>query len=89
MSSPVCSAAMPPEALHTAIATPMTRAVSEPADERAVADWTAWLNTADAPFGRLLSRPLISWCRPLLPTWVRVTTPSSAISAGNRARNQW
>jgi len=44
---------MPPEAPHSATTTPMMTATSEPADDRPAADWTAWLNTSDAPGGAL------------------------------------
>jgi hypothetical protein len=80
---------MPPEALHTAITTPIISAVPALAADRLVADWTAWLNTVDAPGGKAWSRPLTSWCSLLFPMWIRLATPSSAIRAGNRARNQW
>ena len=59
MSSPVSSAAMPPEALQTAIATPRITAVSEPCD-RPVAVFTAAVKTSDAPGGSALSRPFTS-----------------------------
>ena len=55
MSSPVSSAAMPPDALHSAITTPRMRAVSELAAERWVADWMAWLKTVEAPGGSAFS----------------------------------
>jgi hypothetical protein len=79
---------MPAEALHIATTTPMIRATTEPDDVRLVADWTAWLNTPEAPGGSALSRPLTSRVTVPPPTCTRLVTPSSAISAGNRARNQ-
>jgi hypothetical protein len=89
MSSPVSSAAIPPEALHTATATPMTRAVSELAEERWTAEVMAWLNTSAAPGGSAFPRPVTSWCTALLLMCSRLARPSRAISAGNSARNQW
>ena len=80
---------MPPDALHTAMTTPMITAVSEPDDDRLVADWTAWPNTPAAPCGSALSRPLTSRVTVPPPRCSRLVRPSSAISAGNRARNQW
>ena len=41
MSSPVCNAAMPLDALQTAITMPMTRAVTDADEERVVAELTA------------------------------------------------
>jgi hypothetical protein len=79
---------MPAEALQIAITTPMITAVSEPPDECSAADWTALLNTPAAPGGSVLSRPLTSRCTVPDPTWIKLATPSSAISAGNRDRNQ-
>jgi len=79
---------MPPEALHSATTTPRIRAVSEAPDDRLVADWTAWLKTLEAPGGRALSRPSTSRLTVPPPICARLTTPSSAMTAGNRARNQ-
>ncbi len=79
---------MPPEALHTATTTPMTRATSEPDADRVVADWTAWVNTPCAPWGSAVFRPLTSRVTVPPPMRTRLVRPSSAISAGNRARNQ-
>ena len=56
--------------------------------DRLVAACTAWVNTPDAPGGSALSSPLTSRCTVLEPMWIRLARPSSAISAGNRARNQ-
>lgn len=89
MSSPVSSAAIPPEALHSATTMPMISAVSEALSDRVVAAVTAWLNTPAAPGGSALFRPSISRCKVLAPTFKRVTRPSRAIRVGNRARNQW
>ena len=80
---------MPPEALHTAITTPMIRAVSELAAERWMADWTAWLKTPAAPGGRAFSRPLTRCCTMLELRCISLARPSRAMRAGNRARNQW
>jgi hypothetical protein len=89
MSKPVSRAAMPPEALHSATATPMIKAVSDPAAERPLAELTASLNTVAAPGGSALSRPLTSRVTVAVPRCRRLVRPSRAISAGNRARNQW
>ena len=80
---------MPPEALHRATTTPMIRAVSEPRAETGWRPtWTAWLKTVEAPGGSALSRPSTSrWTVPV-PTCTRFARPSSAMSAGNSARNQ-
>ena len=80
---------MPPEALHTAITTPMIRAVSELAAERWMAELTAWLNTSAAPGGSALVRPLTRCCTMLELRWISLARPSRAIRAGNSARNQW
>jgi hypothetical protein len=80
---------MPPEALHRAITMPRISAVSETPADRAVAACTAWLNTPDAPGGSAASRPLTSRLIVLVPRWMRLARPSSAIRDGNRARNQW
>jgi hypothetical protein len=88
MSRPVCKAAMPAEALQIAITTPMITAVSDPPAERWVAAVTASLNTLDAPGGRAWDRPLTSWFTVEVPIWIKLASPSSAIRAGNRARNQ-
>ncbi len=89
MSSPVSSAAMPPEALHSATTMPMISAVSEALSDRVVAEVTAWLNTPDAPGGSALFSPSTSRCTVLAPTFMRLARPSRAIRAGNKARNQW
>ena len=89
MSSPISSAAMPPEALHSAITTPMIRAVSELCAVLVVADVTAVVNTSAAPGGSALLRPFTSLSMSPLPSLIRVVRPTSAISAGNKARNQW
>ena len=80
---------MPPEALHTAITTPMIRAVSEPAAERLMADWTAWLKTFAAPGGSAFSRPWTRCWTWLELRWISLARPSRAMRAGNSARNQW
>src|SRR6204780_3499393 len=54
MSSPVSSAAMPPEALHSAMTTPMISVVVAPPDERPVADLMAPLKIPAAGGGELL-----------------------------------
>jgi hypothetical protein len=89
MSSPVSSAAMPAEALHTATATPMISAVSELAAELWVAEVMAWLKTFAAPGGSAFPKPATSRCTTLLLMCSRLVRPSSAISAGNSAKNQW
>jgi hypothetical protein len=68
---------------------PRISAVSEAEADRAVAAWTAWLKTPDAPGGSALSRPLTSRCTVLEFRWIRLARPSSAMRDGNRARNQW
>jgi hypothetical protein len=88
MSSPVSRAAMPLEALHTATSTPTISAVV-PAEARVLAVWTACDKTPDAPGGSAVFRPLTSRWTVLVPVCSNATRPSSAMSAGNRARNQW
>jgi hypothetical protein len=68
---------------------PMTSAASEDPADRVVADVTAWLKTLDAPGGSALFRPLTSRCTVPGLTCVSLARPSRAISAGNKARNQW
>ena len=58
MFKPICNAAMPADALHSAITTPMIRAVSDAAEERDVAELTAPVNTPDAPGGSAVFNPL-------------------------------
>jgi hypothetical protein len=79
---------MPAEALQMAMTTPMITAVSDPAAERWVAAVIASLNTFDAPGGRAWDRPWTSCLTVDSPIWIRLASPSSAIRAGNRARNQ-
>jgi hypothetical protein len=79
---------MPAEALQTAITTPMITAMSDPLAERWVAATMASLNTFDAPGGRARERPWTSFCTAPDPNWIRLATPSSAISAGNSDKNQ-
>jgi hypothetical protein len=67
----------------------MSRAVSELPDERLVAEVTAWLKTSAAPGGSAFSRPVTSRCTPLLLMCSRLASPSNAMTAGNRDRNQW
>jgi hypothetical protein len=68
---------------------PMITAVSELEEDRVVAEWTAWVNTPEAPGGRNLTRPFTSRFTVVAPAWTSLIRPSSAIRAGNRARNQW
>ena len=89
MSSPVWSAAIPPEAPHSPTATPMIRAGSEPFAGLLAADWTAVLNTSDAPGGSAVPTPCTSRCTEPAPRCSRLVRPSSAIRSGNSARNQW
>jgi hypothetical protein len=79
---------MPEEADHAATTTPMITTASEPLAAWPVAEVTAWLSTPDACGGRALSRPWTRNCTVPDLTWIRLATPSSAISAGNRVRNQ-
>ena len=67
MSSPVSRAAMPLEAFQTAITMPAIRAVSELAEDRVVAEWTAWVNTPGAPAGSAVTRPFTSRCTVAAP----------------------
>src|ERR1700691_2537912 len=87
MSSPVSSAAIPLDALHSATATPTISTVSEALSDRVVAEWTAAVNTPDAPAGKAVFSPLTSRCVVPLPTCARLARPSSAIRAGNNARH--
>ena len=48
----------------------------------------ASLKTEEAPGGNVLSKPLTSRCTVPDPMRARLATPSSAMSAGNRAGNQ-
>src|SRR5258708_40050518 len=80
---------MPPIALHSAITTPMMRAVSDEDDDRVVAVVTAEVKTPEAPGGSALCRLCIRCRRAPDPTWTRVITPSAATAAGNKARNPW
>ena len=72
------SAAMPPEALHTATTTPMIKAVSELAAERLMAELTAWLKTPAAPGGRAFSRPLTRCFTSLELRCISLARPSKA-----------
>src|ERR1035438_249212 len=78
MSSPVSRAAMPLEALQTAITIPRIRTVSELAEDRVVAEWTAWVKTPEAPGGSAVTRPFTSRCTVAAPTWANVNRPSTA-----------
>jgi hypothetical protein len=89
MSRPVSSATMPPDALQTAIVMPRIRAVSPPEVWCAVAFVTAWVKTLEAPGGSAFVRPSTRWVSVPDPTWMRLIRPSAAMTAGNRARNQW
>jgi len=88
MSSACWSADIPPEALQTASATPRTIAKTE-ADSCFVAAVIAPVKTLDTPAG---SDVLIAWLK-LTTSWARTRTsdsdPSTAITAGKIARNQW
>ena len=64
-------------------------AVSDADADRCVAEWTAWMNTFDAPGGSALVSPFTSRLTAPEPMWIRLARPSRAISAGNSARNQW
>ena len=66
----------------------MMTTVRDPCDVRLVAEFTAWVKTSEAPGGSALFNPLTSVCTVPLPTWISAATPSSAIRAGNKARNQ-
>ena len=88
MSSAVCSAIMPLDALHRASTIAMITTVSEPDVACWVVDLTACVMTCAALWGRDLSRPTTRRCTVRLPILTSEATPSSAISAGNRARNQ-
>ena len=79
---------MPPEALHTATRMPTITVAREPL-LWFFAEVTAVLNTCAALPGRALLRPLIRWSTWLASRLTRLTNPSSAMRAGNRARNQW
>ena len=63
--------------------------MSEACADRLVAELTAWVNTPDAPGGSALFSSSTSRVTVLGPMFIRLTRPSSAISAGNRAKNQW
>ena len=80
---------MPEDALQAATTIPMTTTLSEPAEDRLAADRTASLNTVAAPGGRAWSSPWTRRSTVEAPTWIRLAAPSSAISIGNKARNQW
>jgi hypothetical protein len=66
----------------------MITAVSEPPEDRPADAVTASANTFDACGGRAWDRPLTSWFTVDWPIWIRLAIPSSAISAGNRDKNQ-
>ena len=88
-SRAVSRAAMPPDALHTATRMAIITVAREPLEVRVVADFTASVNTVPALPGRALLRPLTSLSTWVTSGWSRLTSPSRAMSAGNRARNQW
>ncbi len=79
---------MPAEALQIAITTPMITAVSDPPEECPAAAVIASLNTVLAPCGRAWDRPLTSCFTVDSPIWIKLASPSSAIRAGNRDKNQ-
>src|SRR5215467_10140171 len=79
---------MPLDALQSAITTAMMITARDPCDVRLVADFTACAKTSEAPGGRTLFTPLTSRSTVPLPNLISDVTPSSAIRAGNRARNQ-
>ena len=79
---------MPPEALHTATTMPTITVAREPV-LWFCADLTASVKTPAALPGRALLRPLTRWSTWLVSRLTRLTNPSSAMRAGNRARNQW
>jgi len=80
---------MPLDALHRAMATPMITAVSEPCDDRLVAECTASVNTPLAPWGSAVVRPLTRRVTVPPPRCSGPVRPSRAMRAGKRARNQW
>ena len=80
---------MPPIALHSATATLMMRTVTDAPFDALVALVTASVKTFEAPGGSAVFRPFIRRLSVPDPMWMREITPSAAMSAGNRARNQW
>jgi hypothetical protein len=79
---------MPPDALHSAMTTPMISVVVAPPDERLVADVMAPLKIAAADGGSEESRPWTSCCTVCELMCSRLVSPIKAIRAGNSARNQ-
>ena len=63
-------------------------AVSDDFADLLTAAWTASVSTPDAPGGSALFRPLTSLMTVPEPRRIRLAAPSSAMSAGNSARNQ-
>jgi hypothetical protein len=66
----------------------MISAVSDAVADRWVAVSTALVNTSAAPGGSALFSPSTSRLTVLVPRCIRLASPSRAISAGNRAKNQ-
>jgi len=87
-SRPICSAAMPLDALHNATARPITTAASDPRPVWPAADLSALPTTADAPGGSACCAPLTSRSTVAALILTRLARPSSAMMAGNSARNQ-
>ena len=68
---------------------PMMRTTTEADFACPVAALTASVKMFEAPGGSAVCRPFIRCFSVLDPMWMRAITPSAAMRAGNRARNQW